>query len=240
MTADCYPYDAWSSTITVLVPNKRHDHEPSVAKALADVGGAANITIARCWEHPEYETRTLEQLAADLKMTPEAVYSHIVKDGGAVVVCKAMIREDIRRFYEQPWVMVASDGGVDMKHPRAAGTFPRVLGEYVRERKWLSLEDAVHKMTAEPAARIGLVDRGTIRQGAFADLVLFDPAKVRDQATFEDPYKLATGIDKVFVNGGLVWSGGKLTGRYPGRVPKTQRRVVKPSTEPRPTTETSE
>ena len=218
VTADCYPYDAWSSTITVLVLNKQYDDPISVGKGLADVGGPANVTITRCSAHQDYEGKTLEQIAAELGITPVAAYSKIVKDGGAGVVCKAMIDDDIKRFYQQPWVMVASDGGIGMKHPRAAGTFPRVLGEFVRERHWLTLPEAVHKMTAAPAARLKLADRGTIKKGAFADLVLFDPARVKDRATFKDPAALAVGIEKVFVNGQLVWSDAKATGVHPGKV----------------------
>jgi N-acyl-D-amino-acid deacylase len=114
--------------------------------------------------------------------------------------------------------MVASDGGVDSEHPRGAGTFPRVLGVYVREKHWLTLPEAVRKMTLLPAQRLGWQDRGVIRRGAFADLVLFNPATVRDRSTFIEPRALATGIEKVFVNGVMVWDSGKPTGARPGIV----------------------
>ncbi len=222
VTADCYPYDAWSSGLTVLVLDKQYDNPASVAKGLADVGGAENVTITSCKAHPDFEGHTLAALAQARAVTPVALYSQIVKDGSAGVVCKAMKDDDIRLFYQQPWVMVGSDGGLRMRHPRGAGTYPRVLGLFVRERKWLTLSEAVRKMTSAPAARLGLKDRGTLKPGAFADLVLFDPATVRDRATFAEPFLLSTGIEKVFVNGGLVWSQGKTTGLHPGRVlPKT-------------------
>ena len=105
-----------------------------------------------------------------------------------------------------------------MQHPRGAGTFPRVLGVYVRERKWLTLEEAVRKMSGLPASRLKLKDRGEIKQGAFADLVLFNPDTVKDNSTFAEPFKIATGIEKVFVNGQTVWEDGKTTGAKPGRV----------------------
>src|SRR3984893_279849 len=215
VTADCYPYDAWHSTITVLVPDKRYDDPASVSKALADVGGAANITIERDAAHPDYEMRTLDEVARRAGTTPVALFIQIVKDGGASIICKSMVDEDIRRFYEQPWVMVASDGGIGMRHPRSAGTFPRVLGLFVRDRHWLSLPEAVRKMTLAPADRLKLNDRGRIAPGAVADLVLFDPETVRDRATFESPATPPAGVEKVFVGGQLVWDGGKPTGARP-------------------------
>jgi N-acyl-D-aspartate/D-glutamate deacylase len=120
--------------------------------------------------------------------------------------------------------MVASDGGIGMRHPRGAGTFPRVLGRFVRERKWLTLEEAVRKMTALPASRLQLTDRGTIRAGAWADLVLFDPQTVIDNSTFDEPFRLASGIRQVWVNGTLVWEEPRPTGARPGHVLTPPRR----------------
>ena len=128
-----------------------------------------------------------------------------------------MIDEDIRRFYRQPWVMVASDGGIGLRHPRSAGTFPRVLGRFVREQHWLSLEEAIRKMTGAPAARLKLLDRGRIAPGMIADLVLFDPATIGDRATFQQPFLLPEGIKRVFVAGVPVWDAGQQTGARPGR-----------------------
>jgi N-acyl-D-amino-acid deacylase len=135
-----------------------------------------------------------------------------------MVIAKSMTDADIELFYEQPWVMVASDGGIDSQHPRGAGTFPRVLGRFVREKHWLTLPDAIRKMTSLPAQRMGLRDRGTLHEGTFADLVLFDPQTVIDRATFEKPQELPVGIQTVFVNGEMVWNEGRPTGSRPGRV----------------------
>jgi N-acyl-D-amino-acid deacylase len=112
--------------------------------------------------------------------------------------------------------MVASDGGIGSDHPRGAGTFPRVLGLYVREKRWLTLPEAIRKMTSLPAQRLGWKDRGVIREGAFADLVLFNPDTVIDRSSYINPAALPTGIEKVFVNGVLVWDSGKPTGERPG------------------------
>lgn len=218
VTADCYPYDAWASTITVLIPNRRHDDPKAVAKGLADVGGASNVLITNCKAHRDYEGKNLEEIARERNKTAVDVYIQIVKDGGASVVCRSMIEPDIRAFYTQPWVMVSSDGGIGGRHPRAAGTFPRVLGRFARAKGWFTLEEAVRKMTSMPAARLGLTDRGMIRKGMKADLVIFDPAKVIDRSTFKEPQLLSVGIERVFVNGEPVWEDGKTTNLFPGIV----------------------
>jgi N-acyl-D-amino-acid deacylase len=114
--------------------------------------------------------------------------------------------------------MVASDGGINVSHPRGAGTFPRVLGRFVRDEKWLTLPDAVRKMTSMPAARLGLKDRGTIRRGMKADLVIFDPETIIDRSTFEQPRLRARGVHRVFVNGQPVWTGDAPEPNRPGRV----------------------
>ena len=218
VTADAYPYNAWQSTITVLVPDKRYDYPPSVEKALADVGGAKNVLVVRHAAHPDYEFRSLDAIATDQKRTAVEQFIQIVKDGGATVVCTSMVDEDIRAFYRQPWVMVGSDGGLANRHPRGAGTFPRVLGRYVRDEQWLTLPEAIRKMTSAPAARMRIEGRGQIKIGAIADVVLFNAKTVVDRSTFTDPAVLSTGIEKVFVGGELVWDAGKPMAARPGKV----------------------
>ena len=217
VTADCYPYEAWNSTIRVLIPSGRHDDPNDVAKGLADVGGAQNITIVACRAHPEFEFKTLEEIARQQNVSPVEMYMRVVRDGGATIVCHSMKEEDIRIFYQQPWTMVSSDGGIGSRHPRGAGTYPRVLGRFVREQHWLSLTEAIRKMTSLPAWRLGLKDRGSIRPGFKADLVLFDPATIIDRSTFQQPQLISAGIKNVFVNGVAVWRDGNVTGDRPGR-----------------------
>lgn len=221
--ADCYPYDAWNSTIKVLVPNKQFEDPRSVERALADVGGASRVTITEFAPNPKYQMRTLDELAKQAGVTPVEMYIRIIREGDAanteaIVIGQSMTEADIKAFYQQPWVMVASDGGIGVLHPRGAGTYPRVLGRFVREKQWLTLPEAIRKMTSLPAQRLGWKDRGTIAEGAFADLVLFDPDTIIDRATFAKPAELPVGIEKVFVNGVLVWNHGKTTGARPGRV----------------------
>ncbi|MBI1761148.1 MAG: D-aminoacylase [Acidobacteria bacterium] len=218
VTADCYPYDAWASTITVLVPSRKHDDPVMVKKGLNDVGGGANVLVTNCATHRAYEGKTLDEIARANNQTAVEVYMQIVKDGGASVVCKSMTEPDIRTFYQQPWVMVASDGGIANRHPRGAGTFPRVLGRYVREWKWLKLEEAIRKMSAYPAWRLGLQDRGLLKVGMKADVVAFDANKVLDQATMTQPLAEPVGIQFVIVNGVPVVEQGQVTNARPGAV----------------------
>lgn len=218
ITADCYPYDAWASTITVLVPSRKHDDPAMVKKGLDDVGGGGNVLITSCFAHRDFEGKTLEEIAKTSSRTATEVYIQIVKDGGAGVVCKSMVESDIKTFYQQPWVMVASDGGIGMRHPRGAGTFPRVLGRYVREGKWLTLEEAIRKMSSFPAKRLGLHERGILKPGMKGDVVVFDPNKVTDLSTMAQPTLEPAGIMFVFVNGRAVVAEGKVTGERSGAI----------------------
>jgi len=218
ITADCYPYDAWASTITVLVPSRKHDDPAMVKKALDDVGGGGNVLITSCLAHREYEGGTLDEIARAGSKTAVDVYIQIVKDGGASVVCKSMVEPDMKTFYQQPWVMVASDGGIGARHPRGAGTFPRVLGRYVREGKWLTLEEAIRKMSSFPAKRLGLHERGILKPGMKGDVVVFDPNKVIDRSTMTQPALEPAGILFVLVNGKVAVAEGKVTGERPGSI----------------------
>lgn len=218
VTADAYPYIAWGSTITVIVPSRKFTDRAEVEKGLANVGGGQNVLIAGCPAHRDYEGKNLVEIAAMENSTPVDIYMKIVRDGGAYVVCSSMNESDVRNFYMQSWVMVSSDGGIGGRHPRGTGTFPRVLGKFVRENKWLGLEEAIRKMSSFPAWRLGLKDRGLIRKGMKADLVLFDPARVTDKNTFTKPETLSEGVATVWVNGRQVWHEGKTTGQFPGMI----------------------
>ena len=147
--------------------------------------------------------------------------------GRSGMVGFAMSEENTAAFLAHPLGMVCSDGSAlategplasGTPHPRSFGSFPRVLGHYSRDEGVMPLETAIHKMTAMPARRLRLVDRGVITPGAFADLVVFDPATVSDRATFANPHQYPVGIAHVIVNGEVVLQDGELTGRLPGRV----------------------
>ena len=143
--------------------------------------------------------------------------------GGAAMVYHFMGDDDIARIMKHPMVSFASDAGViqpgsGVPHPRGYGNAVRVLGEYVRDRKTISLEEAVRKMTSLPAAHFGFAGRGLIKEGAVSDLVLFDPATVKDEATYAAPHAYPTGMPHVLVNGVFVVKDGKTTGARPGQI----------------------
>jgi N-acyl-D-amino-acid deacylase len=129
-----------------------------------------------------------------------------------------MSEPDLEKLLAWPYANLCTDGELDGRHPRGFGSNPRVLGRYVRERRVVSLEEAVRKMTSLAAHNVGLRDRGVVRAGAFADLVLFDPATVVDRATTREPQALSAGIQRVWVNGGVVYEAGAASGQRPGRV----------------------
>jgi N-acyl-D-amino-acid deacylase len=176
----------------------------------------------------ELEGKTLADWAAMRGMAPtpengaELVIEAITR-GGARCVFHVLDEADVRRIMSHPQAMIASDGrltrpGDGVPHPRAYGTFPRVLGEYARDQKLFSLETAVHKMTGMPAARLGVSDRGTLKAGGFADIVVFDAATVRDRATFASPHQYPEGILYVVVNGAVTVENGLMTLNRAGRV----------------------
>ena len=147
----------------------------------------------------------------------------IVEQGGCQGVFHAINEQDLVRILRHPATMVGSDGeiptfGRGSPHPRSYGTFARVLAVYVREQGVLTLEEAVRKMSSFPAQRLGLADRGVLRPGLQADIAIFDPARVRDAATFERPHQYAEGFSHVVVSGQVVFEGGAMTAARPGRV----------------------
>jgi N-acyl-D-amino-acid deacylase len=197
---DVYPYTASS---TVLSPDKA---------ARAD-----RVIVAWSDTLPEAAGRDLDALADEWSCGREAAAERLMP-GGAVYF--NMDEADLRRVMRHPCCAIGSDGvpSHPHPHPRLWGTFPRVLGRYVREERVLGLEEAVHKMTGLPATQFGLADRGTIRPGAFADLAIFDPATIADVATFEAPLRPATGIRRVLVNGATVFAEGRAIHRPAGHV----------------------
>jgi N-acyl-D-amino-acid deacylase len=197
---------------------------------LNDRGGGdlARVQFSRVNWDKTLEGKTLKDWAArkNLAPTPENGAQLVLEamlNGGANAIYHVLDEGDVRRIMTSPFMMVASDGrlsrpGDGHPHPRAYGTFPRVLGEYVRNQKLLSLELAIHKMTQMPAQRLRLTDRGIIKAGAVADIVVFDASTVKDQATFTEPHQYPIGIETVVVNGTVAVERGKATGARAGRV----------------------
>jgi dihydroorotase/N-acyl-D-amino-acid deacylase len=176
----------------------------------------------------KYEGMTMAEIGRRLGKDPrEAVMDFVIADQGkSSCVTSIMSEDDVRAALKHPLVSICTDSEAaaedgplsgSKSHPRAWGTFPRILGKYVREEKLLRLEEAVRKMTSLPASRVGIRDRGILRPGMMADLTVFDPATVRDVATFEDPGHYSVGVKYVFVNGRAVVAEGKITAERPGR-----------------------
>lgn len=191
-------------------------------------GDPKNVVIAACAWDPSLAGKSLADIARarGLEVTIENAAETLlalVEKGSAQAVFHAMSEEDLERILKHPATMVASDGEIPIfgkaaPHPRSYGTFARVLGRYVRERKLLTVEEAVRKMSSFPAQRLGLTDRGVLRPGLKADIAVFDAARVRDAATFAKPHQYAEGFALVVVNGEIVYRDGKMTGTHPGRV----------------------
>ena len=201
-------------------------------------GDPKNVSVSACQFDPKLAGQNLAQITQGrgLPVTLENAAETamwIVEQGGCGGIFHAIGEEDLQRILVHPATMIGSDGevtvfGRNVPHPRSYGTFARVLGLYVRDKKLLPLEVAVQKMSAFPAQRLGLSDRGVLRQGLKADIAVFDAATVRDTATFEKPHSYAEGFSLVIVNGQVAFEGGKMTTARPGRV------LHGPSTRTRP------
>lgn len=217
VTADQYPYTAWQSGLGIVVRSRLYRNRDSVAAGIAAVGGADRLQIVRHRADPGVNGLRLSQIAERWEVSPVDAYMRLMENGGSGVIGHTMSADDVDAFMTSRRVMTASDGGIGSPHPRGAGTFPRVLGHYVRERGLLSLERAVERATSMPARRLGLADRGVIRSGARADLVAFDPEIIADRSTFEDAGREAVGVRTVWVAGIPVWTDARPTGARPGR-----------------------
>jgi N-acyl-D-amino-acid deacylase len=231
-----YPYTYWQSTLTVLFPKRDFSNRREAEKILREIATPDGLLIGDFAATPSYRGKTVAQIAARRNEPPAVTLMALIAvaqawerahpdsaDYSESVIATSMSEADIAALYTWPHTNVSSDGALDGAHPRGYGSFPRVFARYVRATPALTLEQAVHKMTALSAAHVGVVRRGTIAPGAFADLVLFDPATMADNATPADPHRVSSGVRTVWVNGRAVWREGKPTHEHPGRV---LRRVV--------------
>jgi N-acyl-D-amino-acid deacylase len=220
LTADIYPYTYWQSNLGVLYPKRNFSDETETRFVLEHVALAGDIIFNSSRVHPEYVGETLADVAA-LRGTSEAkaLMALLAEPEGEStgIVAKGMADADVERLLQWPFANVCSDGQSTGLHPRGFGSFAKVLGPYVRDRKLFSVEEAVRKMSSLAATNIGLANRGRVAPGYFADLVLFDPAVVSDRADFGKAQAQAVGIRTVWVNGQVVFQDGRTTGVYPGR-----------------------
>jgi N-acyl-D-amino-acid deacylase len=177
----------------------------------------------------QYEGRLLTDVGKMRNQDPyEAAFDILIADSARTGAIYFSFNEDaLRLAMKQPWVSVGQDAGalspdstgrfIEREHPRAFGTFPRILGRYVRQDSVITLEFAIRKMTSLAAQRVGINDRGVLKPGMFADVTVFDPATIIDRSTYENPSQLASGVSYVFVNGVPVVDGGRVTAALPGR-----------------------
>jgi dihydroorotase/N-acyl-D-amino-acid deacylase len=193
-------------------------------------GDLSRITVASFPNHPEYAGKTMAEVTVMNGREPTIenaaeVAMEILYDGGGAAIYHMMIEEDVQRIMQAPFTSIASDGsavpyGENVPHLRNYGTFPRVLSRYVRGERLLSLEEAVHKMSGMPAARINLRTRGTLGQGMTADIVIFDPETVGDKDDWAHPHQYASGFSYVIIGGVPVIDAGMRTAEFPGKVIK--------------------
>ncbi len=248
VAANVYPYIASSTSLSTLIPDwameggykemqKRLQdpaQRPKIVEALrAQVAKRRErgIYVARTGrpELAQYDKHFIEEIAAMMQTRPEEALIRLFTETSSSpsVIFFSMNEADVQTALRQPWVSIGSDSGAPPPaaraaglavHPRAYGTFPRVLGHYVRDEHLFSLEEAVRKMTSQAADRANLRDRGVLRPGMKADIVVFDPAKIRDVATYDDPHHFSEGVVDVVVNGVAVLREGAMTQALPGRV----------------------
>lgn len=219
VTGDWYPYTYWQSAIYVLIPDRDFENREKWTTGLEEIGGPQNVLITGYRPDPSYNGRTVAQLAEASGKDAVTIIIEMIRAAGPGIgiIGTSMTEEDLARIVVHPQVLICSDGAMSGPHPRGYGAFPRVLARYVREKKLLSLEGAIAKMTSRSAARLGMPERGTIAPGRFADMIIFDPATIQDRGTPDEPAVSPVGIRDVIVNGEAVLRDGKMTGARPGR-----------------------
>jgi N-acyl-D-amino-acid deacylase len=247
ITADQYPYTASATTMTTNIPDWAHegglpklierlkDHEArrEIARDIRDNAVRSRrlwsnlfVSSVRSEKNAWTMGKNMEEISAKLGKDPvDTIIDLLIEEEGKVgQIGFSMCEEDVAYIMKQPFVMIGSDGGaqpLDTKgipHPRSFGTFPRVIAKYCRDQKLFSLETAIHKMTGMTAARISLQDRGLIKTGMWADMVLFDFDKILDTPTYTKPAAACEGILQVYVNGVLTAENGIHTGAFAGKV----------------------
>lgn len=232
ITADVYPYEYWQSTLEVLFPERDFTDIKAARQVLSTLAPADGLLMSKYLAEPALVGQTIAYIAAARGISPEQTLLDMIADAqqysaqhqlddGSIISSEAVIgtsmhSDDVAQLILWEHSNVCTDGGLIDRHPRAIGSFPRVLRWLVREEKRMSLEQAVHKMTQQAANNVGIRQRGVIEPGAYADLVLFDPSTVSDRATPQQPHLQSVGIERVWVNGRQVFAGGASTPLRPG------------------------
>ena len=228
LTADIYPYAYWQSHMMVLLPDRDPTDLEAIDFVMAELAPPDGIIFTHFPAEPLYVGMTLTEIAAAREQSPAEAFSalaqlsiaHEAETGeiGDMMIGTSMRDDDIAAFMAWPHTNICTDGSLRDRHPRGAGSFPRVLGRYVREQGVLSLENAIYRMTALPAQHMGFGERGVIAPGMMADLVLFNPDTVIDRATTSEPFAPSEGIHSVWVAGEWVLHEDTVSEAFPGRV----------------------
>jgi N-acyl-D-amino-acid deacylase len=248
VASQIYPYTATSTDLTSLVPAWALEggylkfverlKDPATRRKIGDdmrntsnyIKGGGNAVLVRNIPGgalPQFERKRLDEIARAMSTDPAEAALRLFEasKSSPIAIYFGLSEDDLKLAMKQPWVAVGSDSGAVVgamaqygAHPRAYGTFPRILGHYVRDEKLFPLEEAVRKMTSLAASRAGFADRGVLVPGKKADVVVFDPRTIRDVSTYEDPHHFSEGISNVIVNGTPVLRDGKMTGQLPGKV----------------------
>jgi len=228
VTADIYPYLYWHSLLAILFPDRDYTNREAAQFTFERTTAPETLIITSFAANPAYDGLSIAEIARlnerDVETTllqlAQASDRYLQENGviGDSIIAKGMTEEDVAGFMRWEYTNICSDGGYGGGHPRGYGSFPRVLSRYVDDDAGLSTETAIAKMTSLSAANAGIGQRGSIKPGYFADLILFDPETIRDHASFENPERVSTGIDSVWVNGEIVFLDGATTGLFPGQI----------------------
>lgn len=233
ISCDIYPYDFWQSTIRVLFPNRNFSDEKEAAMILREITLPEDIIMSSYELQPAYEGKTLAAIAQLENKTPARMLVELIariedwekknnRSCNESIMAKSMNDADIQALLKWPLTSICSDGSNSGTHPRGYGSFTRVLHRYIKETHTLQWAAAIHKMTGLAAAQMGIDNRGLIKQGFFADIVVLNPETVKDHATIAEPQKTSEGIEEVWVNGTSVYKHNKAAGVYPGKLIKRQ------------------
>jgi len=228
ISADIYPYEYWQSTMMVLLPSRDYNNREEIAEALNEISPPEGVWFTQFDPNPDYIGKTLAEIAGLREVDAITAFSQLAEEvdrmrtetgqAAEAIIGTSMQEADIAELLLWPETNICTDGGIVNRHPRSRGSFPRVLGRFVREQQLLSLEQAVHKMTGLSARNVGITDRGLIKEGLVADLVLFNPETVIDRATPQQPELFSVGISSVWVGGELAYDGEEATQSRTGKV----------------------